>query len=108
MFTAKEKLFIRSSELYARWRAAMLSVNLSTMAPTSIAVYELLNDGDLIKLAIYLVITTCIISLNIICAGKVAHYKQSMERIRMRLDHPPNESDDLISEVKSTSIKQET
>ena len=95
MFTAKEKLFIRNSELHARWRAAMLSVNASSMAPTSVALWELLINGDLLRLAIYLVLTTVIVSLNIICAGKIAHYKQSVERIRMRLDHPPNRSERL-------------
>ena len=97
MFTAKEKLFIRNSELHARWRAAMATVNASSAAPTSVALWELLNNGNLIQIAIYLVITTSIVSLNVVCAGKIAHYKQSVERIRMRLDHPPNESDDLIS-----------
>ena len=95
MFTAKEKLFIRNSELHARWRAAMLSVNASSMAPTSVALWELLINGDLLRLAIYLVLTTVIVSLNIICVGKIAHYKQSVERIRMRLDHPPNRSERL-------------
>ncbi len=95
MFTAKEKLYIRNSELHARWRAAMVSVNASSMAPTSVALWELLNNGDLIQLAIYLVLTIIIVSLNVICAGKIAHYKHSVERIRMRLDHPPNKSERL-------------
>jgi len=73
----------------------MLSVNASSMAPTSVALWELLINGDLLRLAIYLVLTTVIVSLNIICAGKIAHYKRSVERIRMRLDHPPNRSERL-------------
>ena len=73
----------------------MLSVNASSMAPTSVALWELLINGDLLRLAIYLVLTTAIVSLNIICAGKIAHYKQPVERIRLRLDHPPNRSERL-------------
>jgi len=90
MFTAHQKLYINSKINYARWKAASIAVTSFTAVPVSLSAWEILNNSDIVKLAVYLIFSVIIVAIRVICAGKVAFHAAVIELVKTRLDHPPD------------------
>jgi hypothetical protein len=104
MFTAQQKLYINSKVNFTRWKAASIAVTSFTAIPISLSAWEILNNSDILKLAIYLIFAVVIIAVRVICAGKVAFHAAAIELIKTRLDHPPDSENELKGGQISSNI----
>lgn len=105
MFSNSQKLYVRNYTALGRWRAAKVAITTYTAVPASFSIWEFIQSPNLKLLFSYIVIIAAIVILQIICAGKVAHYQVTVDLLKSRLDHPPpDKSKDLTDGQNSTKI----
>ena len=104
MFSNQEKLYTRNKSSLARWSTARKAITAYTAVPASVSIWQFVMSPDLKELFSYLVIIVAVVILQIVCAGKEAHYESVVSLLKARLDHPPNKSEDLQSGRNSTKL----
>ena len=99
MFTNSQKLYVRNTAALGRWRAAKNAISAYTAAPIGFSIWDMIQSPNLKEVFIYLLFVVAIVSVHVVCSGKVAHYHAMVSLLRARLDHPPNK----INESNETS-----
>lgn len=100
MFSNTEKLYVRNKTAFARWNTAKKAVTAYTAVPASISIWEFIVSPNMKLLFAYIVLIVAVVVLQVICAGKAAHYESVVSLLKARIDHPPNKSENS-SNLKS-------
>lgn len=108
MFSNTQKLYMRNCAALGRWKTAKHAITAYTAVPASFSIWEFLQSPNLKQMFAYLIIILAVVILQVVCAGKVAHYQAIVTLLKTRLDHPPNKSDDLTDGQNSTKLSGET
>ena len=108
MFSASDKLYLRNFAALGRWKTAKHAITAYTAVPASFSVWEFLQSPNLKLLFAYLIVIIAVVILQVVCAGKVSHYQATVDLLKTRLDHPPNQDSKILTDGQNSTKITET